>query len=252
MEKNHPKEQPVYEATSAIILYSIRRQEGGGPWPARDPFDIKASFEPEKPANYASIHPVVNGEICEGRPLKRDAVVQLCHRFIPSTVRPEFIPESLIAYAPGFEAVWWAPAKSRRLFFKKASGIRSGVVPLPALLFRARARSLHVWVLKESKRPDLETDLYYPPFPNMLHPGYTVCLGNNKAPGAASLGQTAAWEKVFFKSYFTDSGTETRVRSISWKRLWAELTAGKHERFPLQHLVRFGKLKRIFDPDTEE
>jgi PRTRC genetic system protein B len=252
MEKNHPKEQPVYEATSAVILYSLRRPEGGGPWPSRDPFDIKASFEPEKPANYASIHPVVNGEICEGRPLKRDAVIELCHRFIPSTVRSMFIPESVIAYAPGFEAVWWVPAKSRRLFFKKASGIKSGAAPLPALLFRARARSLQVWALKENRRPDLETDLYYPPFPNMLHPGYAVCLGNNKTPGAASLGQMAAWEKVFFKSYFTDSGTETRVRGISWKKLWAELTAGKHERFPPQHLVRFGKLKKIFDQDTEE
>ncbi len=252
MEKNHPTEQPVYEATSAIILYSLRRPEGGGPWLARDPFDIKASFEPEKPANYASIHPVINGEICEGRPLKRDAVVGLCRRFMPGAVRSEFVPEGVIAYAPGFETVWWIPAKSRRLFFKKASGIKSGVVPLPALLFRARDRSLHVWALKESSRPGPETDLYYPPFPNMLHPGFAVCLGNSKTPGAASLGQMAEWERVFFKSYFTDSGTETRLRGISWKRLWAELTAGKHERFPLQHLVRFGKLKKIFDTDLEE
>jgi PRTRC genetic system protein B len=253
MEKKSQNEQAAYEATAAIIFYSLRHAAEDRQWPARDPFDIKESFMPEKPGSYASIHPVVSGELCEGRPLKRDAVIELCHRFIPQAVRPVFIPESVIAFTPGFEVVWWVPQKSRHLFFKKASGIKSGVMPLPALLFRARDSSLDVWALKENTRPVPETDLYYPPFPNMLDPGYVVCLGNNKTPGSVSLAQTAVWERLFFKSYFTGADiSETRVCGISWKKLWAELSAGKHESFPMEHLIRFGKLKKIFDSNREE
>lgn len=253
MEKKSQNEEAAYEATAAIIFYSLRYAAGDHQWPARDPFDIKKSFEPEKPGSYASIHPIVSGELCEGRPLKRDAIIELCHRFIPQAVRPVFIPESVIAYTPGFEVVWWVPQKVRYLFFKKASGIKSGAMPVPTLLFRARDSSLDVWALKESKRPTPETELYYPPFPNMLHPGYVVCLGNNKTPGAVSLSQTAAWEKVFFRSYFTGGDiSETRVCGISWKKLWAEISNGKHESFPVQHLIRFGKLKKIFESNKEE
>ena len=238
----------TYDAVEAIVIYSCSDR---GRSMMHDSF--KDLFKPEKPAFYATSNPIVNGSISAGKPLTHERILDVCHKFMPHAVKTVYLPENIVSYASGLEIIWWVPARPRKIYFKKSSSLNTGMTPLPALLFRARANNLDVWAIKENKRPTLDTDLYYPPFPNMLEPGHHVCTGNAKLPSTVAVSSINAWEKVFFKSYFTtaDAVSETRIKEIAWKKLWKELLSGEHKGFPDQYLVKFGTLGKLFRQEME-
>ena len=247
--KNKVTSGTTYDAVKAILFYERNSSEIHNPYGfVEAPADLKKCFTPEQPKYYTSIHDVIDDKLCAGRPISQSDILSVCQNFLPHVVKTAFLPETIIAYTPGVEMVWWVPAGDRKLYFKKSTIFKTGVVPLMPLLFRATNDSLDVWALKENKRPALETELFFPPFPNILHPGHSVCIGNVKLPATSTIDSIRAWEKVFFKSYFTGSdAVDIKVKDITWKKLWTELCGGKHKTFPVEYLVKFGQLKRLFN-----
>ena len=146
----------------------------------------------EEPANsidhYVTKHRVDGeGRLLEGAPLTREMLHKICSLVIPSLQTMEYIPEKVLAYSPGTAILWWTPGVSRRVFFTKETGLRSGTYPLPATLFLVVNRALHTWALATTVRPEPGTAIYHSPFFN-VYEGGTCCMGNIELPRNASPG----------------------------------------------------------------
>lgn len=104
------------------------------------------------------------------------------------------------------QLLWYSPAVSREIFFscknKKLMKISGKKFPFPPLLFYARKRTLHVFVLKTSRRPTMETKLWQAPFWNISESG-KVCLPLNAREKMYSVEE---WENLFFNSAFSHPG----------------------------------------------
>ena len=103
------------------------------------------------------------GRLLEGAPLTREVLRKICSLVIPSLQTMEYLPEKVLAYSPGSAMLWWIPAGPRRVFFTKETGLRSGIYPLPAMLFLVMNQTLHTWAVTASVRPEPSTaDLSQP------------------------------------------------------------------------------------------
>ncbi len=237
--QNGPTES-LYEAQAALLLYKLREIANSGPPGFDRPEGTR--FTGRKAEQYISLHPIVDGKISSGQPLTRQAALEIAKALLPQAVELIALPDNLVAFAPGTEMYWWLPEGGKHLFFKKDTGIESGVMPVPALLFGVNGDNLRVWALKGNERPTMDTWLYCAPFFNVS--GSSVCTGNSNTPDRVRIEDIKKWEKVFFRSAFTYEGT-TRVKGITMKKLWRQLSKGEHRKFPVKHLVYCGKFKDV-------
>jgi PRTRC genetic system protein B len=101
---------------------------------------------------------------------------------------------------------------------------------------------LSVWALASDERPTEKTLVYHAPFFNVTNGN--VCMGNVKVPEGVNVEDAGKWEKLFFRSVFTDEG-DVRLSGIEPANLWNALTGGKHKEFPAKHLVKAGILSSV-------
>lgn len=214
-----------FEAEQAIILYKNRRVN----------YNYYPYYE-----YYVALHGVFNGEIAEGRPITKEALIDIVSKFTP-LLKDEvsYIPPEVIFYSHMNEfVVWTSPPQIRTLFFHKNTGIKTGKAPVPATLFAVKKKGLYVWALKENSRPILDTPLFHTPFYNVYPHG--TCLGNMTVPKRDGIQTIKEWERLFFESAFT-SGANPVLKGISGKELWASLIRSDKKDFPVKYLKPFHK-----------
>ncbi len=195
-----------------------------------------------------SLHNIRNGKVCEGHPISKSDLNELCELVIPEIgTSVKYIPENLLSYSPvnryGSMA-WWMPSCRKNLFFD-IKGIRNGSAPVPASLFAIIKGKLHVWALKTNKRPTLETPAYHSPYFNVSEDG-AVCMGNMKTPKRANPSRTRNWEELFFGSAFTNDHPPV-LKGTAGEELWKSLIKTKADKFPNKHLKKWGTLNSVLN-----
>lgn len=193
-------------------------------------------------SHYVTVHDFQDGQMCEGRPITREALTELCATVMPSiNSTVSFLPPELLAYTPSNErglVAWWSPPAVRTLYFDSDTGIPSGPAPVPGCVFMVRGRKLSVWALEGVDRPTPQTRLYQSPFFNVS--GGSVCLGNMKKPRAARPADIEGWEQAFWMSAFTHEGGD-ELKGIKPHTLWKGLVNSGRKKFPVKHLKPYGK-----------
>jgi PRTRC genetic system protein B len=224
-----------YDATTALILYSLRRGGDEG----------YTSYEERGLGNYVTLHRIEGGLVREGRPVTKKKLLRLCRTVMPRLkARPIYLPSEVLSYntMDGSFMVWWRPAGIQTLFFSKEMKIRSGKAPLPPLVFIFDKGSIRTAALKEDRRPDPETEVYFTPFYN------DGCMGNARAPVSVGPKETKDLENLFFRGEFTAHSTPN-LEGTDGPRLWRSLTGSGLNVFPYECLKKRGKLKDIIQEE---
>jgi PRTRC genetic system protein B len=225
-----------FEAARALVIY-LRDDDQG------------LTYDSGSPRCFITCHRIEQGELSEGAPITRQALIDLCSLVMPG-IRDSlrYLPETVLAYSAVSDTViWWTPAQKRHVSFTESTGLRGGRVPLPALVFRVRGGSLSVWALKENRRPGPSTVLYHAPFFNTTYG--QVCMGTTPTPETALPSDIPEWEEAFFGSPFTNEGNP-QVKGITCQELWERLTGGEERSFPCRYLLKAGTLRTVLN--TEE
>jgi PRTRC genetic system protein B len=220
-----------YEATTALILYSLRRGSE----------ESYLSYEEQSLQNYVTLHRINDGLVCEGRPITKKQLLRLCQTVMPQLKgKSIYLPPEVLSYntVDGSVMVWWRPAGVQTLFFSKEMKIKSGKAPLPPLVFVFNRGSVRTVALKEDRRPDLETDTYFTPFYN------DGCMGNARVPISVSPKETRDLEELFFRGAFTNHSAPN-LEGTDGQKLWSSLTRSGLAVFPYDCLRKRGKLKDI-------
>ncbi len=198
------------------------------------------------PQFYVSLHNIRDGVVCEGHPVSKKDVYELCKLAMPgieTVVR--FVPENIISYAPFSKyssMAWWIPAGRKSMFFN-IKGLKSGIASVPATLFAVIRGRLHVWALKTDRRPTLTTPVYFPPYFNVFKDG--TCMGNMEAPKKTDPLETSLWEDIFFGSAFTNESPPV-LKRLTGEELWGNLINTK-KKFPAFCLRKWGTLNDVLD-----
>ena len=146
-----------YDATTALILYSLRRGTE----------ESYLSHDEQDLQNYVTLHRIQDGSVLEGKPITKKQLLRLCQSVMPKLkAKTIYLPPEVLSYntIDGSAMVWWKPAGVQTLFFSKEMKIKSGKAPLPPLVFIFNQGSIRTVALKEDRRPDPETDVYFTPF----------------------------------------------------------------------------------------
>jgi PRTRC genetic system protein B len=219
-----------FTATAALIVHELEKvasEEG-------------YMGQSEIPNNFVTLHRIRNGEVCEGYPITRMKLLNLCKRILPSLDRDlSYLPENVIAFSPyNTTLLWWIPGGIRHLFFDESTHIKSGQAPVPPLIFRYNDMGLTLFALKEDRRPTPETDIWHSPFWNW------GCMGNVNLPKKVEPSDTKALEALFFRSAFTFHNPP-RLRGATGDGLWKSLVGTEEKEFPYECLVKAGKVKTL-------
>jgi len=222
-------------AQHALIIYGYEKDPRG-----------------EEPANsvdhYVTKHGVDGeGRLLEGAPLTRETLHKICSLVIPSLRTMEYIPEKVLAYSPDTAILWWTLGTTKRVFFTKETGLRSGTYPLPAALFLVVNRVLHTWALATTVRPEPSTPVYHSPFFN-VYEGGACCMGNIELPRDASPGDINDWEKAFFDGA-CNGHIAPKLQGIDSYELWKSIE-GRNE-FPQDYLVPCGAVQDVIKSAAE-
>lgn len=144
--------------------------------------------------------------------------------------------------------VWHTKSGQRQLYFSEELGIPNGKANVPALLWKANKNELSVFALKGSRKPRLETNLFYAPFFNLYRSG-KVCMGTvDIDEKKKSLEQFIAdWENYFFNSYFVHLINNHNPVKGNIVRLWQRQVSEK-TLFPEDCLLSTGlTLKKLIE-----
>jgi PRTRC genetic system protein B len=132
------------------------------------------------------------------------------------------------------QLVWWKAAGPQHILFSPKTGIKSGIVKLPPLLFCYFGGSLEVFALKTAVKPNAETLLYRSPFFN------AGCMGSVRMPAHAYPSDCEKIEDLFFSSEFTLNVSPV-LDKVDPIELWMALT-DKGNDFPTECLVPYKTL----------
>jgi PRTRC genetic system protein B len=244
MQLDSPPPQP-YALRRALLLYEARRQ--GYAYGDVD----------RAPASFASVHEVThgpNGAALEpGVLLSEDALASVVTDLTGGRGL-EYLPERVLAFAPGIGIAWWSPAGERPLFFRTDrfgstepdaflnEQVHGHAYPVPALVFVVRGSGLRLYALADDRRPTPETPLYRAPFYNLYAAG-NVCTGSMPAPKGVTPANTDAYERAYFGSNFSHPNAAPLLDPRAWRGSYGEawLEARSRARFPSEWLVEQGK-----------
>lgn len=221
----------ILSAKAVIVLCEMPRQN-----------DYSIIDTDDRFTKYLQLHRVENGVVCEGRPVKIEELRTLLKGINGGSSSCGVLSANMLSVDPGLSMWWYIPAGKRYISFAKRTGIASGEAQLPALLFGVDNHGLSVWALASDERPTEKTPVYHAPFFNVTQG--SVCMGNVRVPEGVNIEDAVKWEKLFFRSVFTDEG-DMQLSGIKPVDLWKSLTNGKLKKFPVKHLRKAGVLSTI-------
>jgi PRTRC genetic system protein B len=201
---------------------------------------------------FASLHQVKQGDngvpyLAPGEPLTT-AFVRTLAQGLGAQVKPEILPDTVLARTPDL-LVWWSRPQCRVMFFggtdqevRKLNGL---LFPHPALIFKVAGKDLFVRAIATTSRPEPMTPLKTAPYWNTDSRGL-VCAGSMRVPESSEAASIPAFEAGYFQSEFTHAAGAVRLTSHpgGFIGLWKGLVGKK--RFPLQYLVDAGETLQEF------
>jgi PRTRC genetic system protein B len=201
---------------------------------------------------FANLHPVRQADdgvpyLAPGEPLTT-AFVRTLAQGLGAQVKPEILPDNVLARTPDMQ-VWWAGPQRRVMFFggtddeaRKMNGL---VFPHPALIFKVVGKDLFVRAMARSSRPTPETPLKTTPYWNTDSRGL-VCPGSMRVPESSDVASIPAYGDAYFQSEFTHAAGAVRQTSHpgGFIRLWRSLAGRK--RFPVRYLTDAGETLQEF------
>jgi PRTRC genetic system protein B len=201
---------------------------------------------------FASLHKIKQTDdnapyLAPGEPLTT-AFVRTLAQGLGAQVKPEILPDSVLARTPDLLA-WWSRPQCRVMFFggsdQEARKINGLVFPHPALIFKVAGKDLFVRAMATTSRPGPDAPLKTAPYWNTDNRGL-VCVGSMRVPESSDIASIPAFEDGYFQSNFTHAAGAVRLTSYlgGFIGLWKGL-AGK-KRFPVQHLIDAGETLQEF------
>lgn len=151
------------------------------------------------------------------------------------------IPRNVIRFfTDEKKIIWWTPGQKRRLLFEKSVGIKTGIYPVPVLLWKLESNKLSVWALKTQPKSTSES-IFHAPFFNTSATGL-VCMGNAKFSSDSMdyIEVMKVAETAFFNSYFTHSANSNLLK-INYSELMLEHFKSKPDTFPSKQLYPASK-----------
>jgi PRTRC genetic system protein B len=150
--------------------------------------------------------------LSEGKPLAKSTLKKMLDLVIGSSkgtyaTLSKLMPENILYYDPRpgkVKMIWYNPAQERTLIGINKKPVKA---KLPAFLYMLHEDDLHVYVMKTgAKRPDLKTQLFHAPLPNVYEDAH-ICMGSVKKPKNATeiSDLVKGWEFVFWGSHFSDA-----------------------------------------------
>jgi PRTRC genetic system protein B len=176
------------------------------------------------------------------------AFVRTLAQGLGAQVKPEILPDNILARTPDL-LVWWSPPRWRVMFFggtdQEARKLNGLVFPHPALVFKVAGKDLFVRAMATTSRPCAETPLKTTPYWNTDSRGL-VCAGSMRVPESSDITSMPAWEDAYFQSSFTHAAGAVRLTSHpgGFIGLWKGLTGRK--RFPVRYLIDAGETLEEF------
>jgi PRTRC genetic system protein B len=201
---------------------------------------------------FASLHRVKQADdeapyLAPGEPLTT-AFVHALAQGLGAQVKPEIIPENILARTPDL-LVWWSRPQPRVMFFggtdQEARKMNGLVFPHPALIFKVAGRDLFVRAMATTSRPGPDTPLKTAPYWNTDSRGL-VCPGSMRVPEASDIASIPVWQDAYFQSEFTHAAGAVRLTSHpgGFIGLWNGLAGRK--RFPVRYLTDTGETLQEF------
>ena len=201
---------------------------------------------------FASLHQVKQAEngipyLTPGEALTT-AFLRTLAQGLGAQVKPEILPDNVLARTPDL-LVWWSPPQKRIMFFggtdQEARKLNGLVFPHPALIFKVAGKDLFVRAMATVSRPEADTPLKTAPYWNTDRLGQ-VCAGSMRVPESSDTASMPAWQDAYFQSQFTHAAGAVRLTSHpeGFIGLWTGLVGRK--RFPAQYLTDAGETLQEF------
>jgi PRTRC genetic system protein B len=201
---------------------------------------------------FASLHQVKQGDngvpyLAPGEPLTA-AFLRTLAQGLGAQVKPEILPDNVLARTPDMLA-WWSPPQRRVMFFggtdQEARKLNDLVLSHPALIFKVAGKDLFVRAMATTLRPGPETPLKMAPYWNTDSRGL-VCAGSMRVPESSDIASMPVWQDAYFQSEFTHAAGAVRLTSHSggFIGLWTSLAGRK--RFPARFLADAGETLQEF------
>ena len=199
---------------------------------------------------FASLHVVKQAEdgipyLTAGEALTT-AFLRTLAQGLGAQVKPEILPDNLLARTPDM-LVWWSRPRQRVMFFggvnEEARKLNGLLFPHPPLVFKVVGKDLFVRAISTSSRPSPETRLKTAPYWNT---DGRVCPGSMRVPDSFDVASILQWENAFFQSEFTHAAGAVRLTSHpeGFIGLWRSLVGKK--RFTVRYLIDAGETLRDF------
>jgi PRTRC genetic system protein B len=176
------------------------------------------------------------------------AFVRSLAQGLGARVKPEILPDNVLARTPDM-LVWWSRPQRRVMFFggtdEEARKISGLVFPHPALIFKLLGKDLFVRAVATTSRPGPETHLKTAPYWNTDARGL-VCAGSMRVPESSDIASIPGWEGAYFQSEFTHAAGAVRLISHPGGFIGLWQSAAGRERFPVQYLTDAGETLQEF------
>ena len=203
----------------------------------------------------ATFHKVEKRKLLAGKSLAASDLEEL---FLSENQKQKmtFMPPEVVAWSRN-EVIWFEPGRIRpiyfnipekkRLFLNELSGKN---VIWPSLVFRIRQGTFCCWAVKGKKKPNLDTELYNPPFTNIFS-DYQFCappeMRNLPFRNIIDYARNAV--DIFFRGHFSHLNGRP-FKTISFRdgldRFWLKMVQdcenGMCGRFPGRHLVKANRI----------
>ena len=176
------------------------------------------------------------------------AFVRSLAQGLGARVKPEILPDNVLARTPDM-LVWWSRPEQKVMFFggtqEEAWRINGLVFPHPALVFKVLDKNLFVRAVASSSRPRPDTHLKTAPYWNTDARGL-VCAGSMRVPESSDIASIPGWEGAYFQSEFTHAAGAVRLISHPGGFIGLWRSAAGRERFPVQCLTDAGETLQEF------
>jgi len=216
----------LFQPASLLVFYKNQKKEMSRYYVELFPLDAQGHplaphpLSEEEARRLAGFLQQPNGSLAKRRFLEAESI------FSPNVLH--------IGNGPEPFAIWFTPPMVASLLFQPALKTPSGPAGIPPLIWKATAKTLAVYAVKEEGRPTITTRLYHAPFFN-LHPSGDVCMGTVRitVPSDCSLERfMSRWQAYFFGSYFSHLLLDGSPVQGNIVELWQNLV-GTTKPFPL-------------------
>lgn len=141
------------------------------------------------------------------------------------------------------KTIWYSKPIIKKLYFSDNLEIKPLSIYVPPLVWSADDAQLHIYALKKSRKPTINTKLCYAPFMNVYKNG-GVCMGTVKVNVSSSdclEDFIKKWQDIFFNSYFSHFLHSENIMNGNVLNTYKKLHETK-DNFPIE-LLNYTSLK---------